>query len=369
MMEEAREMLRKWEAGDNEIVDLWKTMNQWVYDGFDETYKKLGVDFDEIYYESETYLDGKETVLEGLKRGIFYKKEDGSVWVDLTSEGLDHKLLLRGDGTSVYITQDIGTAQQRFEKHKNLAEMIYVVGNEQNYHFQVLSIILDKLDYSFGKGLVHFSYGMVELPEGKMKSREGTVVDADDLMDEMVNTARETSRELGKLEGCTPGEAEGIARMVGMGALKYFILKVDPKKNMTFDPKESIDFNGNTGPFIQYTHARIQSVLRKATENNLDIPDLLPLDIYMSGKEQSLIQLAGEFPAVVKQAGDEYNPALVANYIYELVKEYNQFYHDFSILKEEDSNLRNLRLIISSNVAKVVKRGMGLLGIDVPDKM
>ncbi len=369
LMGEAREMLRKWEAGDTDTVYLWKMMNSWVYAGFDETYKKLGVDFNEIYYESETYLDGKETVLDGLKRGVFYRKEDGSVWADLTTDGLDHKLLLRSDGTSVYMTQDIGTAQQRFKKHPELSEMIYVVGNEQNYHFQVLSIVLDKLGYEFGKGLVHFSYGMVELPEGKMKSREGTVVDADDLVEEMISTAKVTSEELGKLDGATEDEANNIARIVGMGALKYFILKVDPKKNMTFNPKESIDFNGNTGPFIQYTYARIQSVIRKAGDQGLSIPLSLPTGIVLTPKEESLIQLAAEYAAVVKQAGDEYNPALIANYIYELVKEYNQFYHDYTILKEENAALRDFRLVLSQEVGKIVKSGMSLLGIEVPDRM
>ena len=369
LMGEAREMLRKWEDGDEPTVYLWKMMNQWVYAGFDVTYKKLGVDFDEIYYESETYLDGKETVLKGLDQGVFYRKEDGSVWADLTGEGLDHKLLLRSDGTSVYMTQDIGTAQQRFKAHKDLSKMIYVVGNEQNYHFQVLSIVLDKLGYEFGKGLVHFSYGMVELPEGKMKSREGTVVDADDLVEEMVSTAKVTSEELGKLDGATEDEANNIARIVGMGALKYFILKVDPKKNMTFNPKESIDFNGNTGPFIQYTYARIQSVMRKATDLGLSIPQTLSNDIVLTTKEQNLIQLAADYSVTVKQAGDEYNPALIANYIYDLVKEYNQFYHDHSILKEDDANLKSFRLMLSQEVGKIVKSGMSLLGIEVPDRM
>lgn len=369
LMAEARNMLRLWEAGDVETVDLWKKMNSWVYAGFDETYKRLGVDFDEIYYESETYLDGKDTVLNGLKNGVLYQKEDGSIWIDLTAEGLDHKLLLRSDGTSVYMTQDIGTAQQRFKAHKDLNKMIYVVGNEQNYHFQVLSIVLDKLGFEFGKGLVHFSYGMVELPEGKMKSREGTVVDADDLVDEMVATAKETSQELGKLEGVSEQEANNIARMVGMGALKYFILKVDPKKNMTFNPKESIDFNGNTGPFIQYTHARIQSILRKAAEQGISIPTTLSSDISLSVKEEGLVQQVAEYASIVKQAGDEYNPALIANYIYDLVKEYNQFYHDYTILKEENVDLKNFRLILSDNVGRVVKSGMSLLGIEVPDRM
>lgn len=368
LMNEAREMLRLWEAGDMETVSLWEKMNSWVYAGFDETYKKLGVDFDKIYYESQTYLDGKDVVLEGLEKGIFYKKEDGSVWADLTNDGLDHKLLLRGDGTSVYMTQDIGTAKLRFDDYP-INKMIYVVGNEQNYHFQVLSILLDKLGFEFGKGLLHFSYGMVELPEGKMKSREGTVVDADDLVEEMVNTAKETSQELGKLDGYTDEEANEVARIVGMGALKYFILKVDPKKNMTFNPKESIDFNGNTGPFIQYTHARICSVLRKAEEQQITISSVVPSNIELSTKEEYLVQLAADYAVVVKQAGDEYNPALIANYIYDLVKEYNQFYHDFSILKEENNDLKIFRLILSANVSKVIKSGMSLLGIEVPERM
>lgn len=368
LMGEARDMLRKWEAGDMETVALWEEMNSWVYAGFDETYKKLGVDFDKIYYESQTYLDGKDTVLEGLDKGVFYRKEDGSVWADLTAEGLDHKLLLRSDGTSVYMTQDIGTAKLRFDDYP-IDKMVYVVGNEQNYHFQVLSILLDKLGFAFGKGLVHFSYGMVELPEGKMKSREGTVVDADDLIDEMVSTAKETSQELGKLDGISEAEADNISRIVGMGALKYFILKVDPKKNMTFNPKESIDFNGNTGPFIQYTYARIQSVMRKAVEQGIAAPSSVSADISLTVKEETLIQSVADYAAIVKQAGDEYNPALIANYIYDLVKEYNQFYHDFTILKEEDGGLRNFRLILSEEVAKVVKSGMSLLGIEVPDRM
>ncbi|MBS5978793.1 MAG: arginine--tRNA ligase [Dysgonomonas mossii] len=368
LMAEARNMLRLWEAGDLEVVSLWENMNSWVYAGFDETYKRLGVDFDKIYYESQTYLDGKETVLEGLQKNIFYKKEDGSVWADLTAEGLDHKLLLRSDGTSVYMTQDIGTAKLRFDDFP-INTMVYVVGNEQNYHFQVLSILLDKLGFEFGKGLVHFSYGMVELPEGKMKSREGTVVDADDLVDEMIATAKETSQELGKLDGVSEEEANNIARMVGMGALKYFILKVDPKKNMTFNPKESIDFNGNTGPFIQYTHARIQSILRKAAEQGISIPTTLSADISLSVKEEGLVQQVAEYASIVKQAGDEYNPALIANYIYDLVKEYNQFYHDYTILKEENTDLKNFRLILSDNVGRIVKSGMSLLGIEVPDRM
>ncbi|MDR2949972.1 MAG: arginine--tRNA ligase [Prevotella sp.] len=368
LMAEARNMLRLWEAGDMEVVSMWEMMNSWVYAGFDETYKRLGVDFDKIYYESQTYLDGKETVLDGLQKNIFYKKEDGSVWADLTNDGLDHKLLLRSDGTSVYMTQDIGTAKLRFDDYP-INTMVYVVGNEQNYHFQVLSILLDKLGFEFGKGLVHFSYGMVELPEGKMKSREGTVVDADDMIDEMISTAKETSEELGKLDGVSEEEANNIARIVGMGALKYFILKVDPKKNMTFNPKESIDFNGNTGPFIQYTHARIQSVLRKAAEQSLIIPEALNTDIPLSVKEENLIQQVADYATIVKQAGDEYNPALIANYIYDLTKEYNQFYHDYTILKEENTELKNFRLVLSENVARIIKSGMGLLGIEVPDRM
>jgi arginyl-tRNA synthetase len=371
LMQEAREMLRLWEAGDQKTVDLWKMMNGWVYEGFDETYKNLGVDFDkgEIYYESNTYLDGKETVLDGLKRGVFFQKEDGSIWADLSDVGLDQKLLLRSDGTSVYMTQDIGTAKARFKKHPDLHKMVYVVGNEQNYHFQVLAILLDRLGFEFGKDLLHFSYGMVELPEGKMKSREGTVVDADDLIDEMISTAKATSEELGKLDNSTKEEADNISRIVGLGALKYFILKVDPKKNMTFNPKESIDFNGNTGPFIQYTHARIQSVLRKAKEQQIELPAQLDKTLPLSVKEENLVQLTGEFAAVVKQAGDEYNPALIANYVYELAKEYNQFYHDHSILGEENANLKAFRLVLSANVAKVIKTGMSLLGIEVPDRM
>ena len=368
LMAEAREMLRKWEAGDEQVRSVWRMMNDWVYAGFDETYRKMGVDFDKIYYESQTYLEGKEKVLEGLEKGIMYRKEDGSVWADLTAEGLDHKLLLRADGTSVYMTQDIGTAKLRFQDFP-IDKMIYVVGNEQNYHFQVLSILLDKLGFSWGKDLVHFSYGMVELPEGKMKSREGTVVDADDLIEEMVNTARETSAELGKLDDCTQEEADAISNMVGLGALKYFILKVDPRKNMTFNPKESIDFNGNTGPFIQYTHARICSVLRKAAESGIDLPKTANGKISLSDKEISLIQNLSDFPVIVSEAGSQYSPAIIANYVYDLVKEYNQFYHDFSILREENADVRNFRLILSQNVAKIIKTGMRLLGIDVPDRM
>ena len=368
LMEEAREMLRKWEAHDAATVNLWKMMNDWVYAGFDETYRQMRVSFDKIYYESQTYLAGKEEVLRGLKEGLFFQKEDGSVWADLTSQGLDQKLLLRADGTSVYMTQDIGTAKLRFDDYP-IHTMIYVVGNEQNYHFQVLSILLDMLGFEFGKGLVHFSYGMVELPEGKMKSREGTVVDADDLMAEMINTAHETSQELGKLEGVSEEEAGAISRMVGLGALKYFILKVDPKKNMTFNPKESIDFNGNTGPFIQYTHARIQSILRKAGEQGITIPEQLERTLPLSEKEESLVQLLAEFETVVKQAGAEYNVSLIANYVYDLAKEYNQFYHDFPMLREENGDLRNFRLLLSKNVALTIKKGMSLFGIDVPERM
>ena len=368
LMNEAREMLVKWEANDPEVRALWAKMNNWVYEGFDETYRKMGVSFDKIYYESDTYLEGKEKVMEGLEKGFFYKKEDGSVWADLTAEGLDHKLLLRADGTSVYMTQDIGTAKLRFADYP-IDKMIYVVGNEQNYHFQVLSILLDKLGFEWGKSLVHFSYGMVELPEGKMKSREGTVVDADDLMEEMISTAKETSNELGKLDGLSQEEADNIARIVGLGALKYFILKVDARKNMTFNPKESIDFNGNTGPFIQYTYARIQSVMRKAAEAGIVIPAEIPVGIELSEKEEGLIQMVADFAAVVKQAGTDYSPSIIANYTYDLVKEYNQFYHDFSILREENEAVKVFRLALSENVAKVVRISMGLLGIEVPDRM
>ncbi len=415
LMQEAREMLRKWEANDPEIRALWKKMNDWVYAGFDETYKMMGVSFDKIYYESESYLEGKEKVLEGLEKGFFYRKEDGSVWADLTAEGLDHKLLLRADGTSVYMTQDIGTAKLRFQDFP-INKMIYVVGNEQNYHFQVLSILLDKLGFEWGKDLVHFSYGMVELPEGKMKSREGTVVDADDLMEAMIETAKETSSELGKLDGLTKEEADDIARIVGLGALKYFILKVDARKNMTFNPKESIDFNGNTGPFIQYTYARIQSILRKAAEAGITIPAVIrknmtfnpkesidfngntgpfiqytyariqsilrkaaeagitipaviPTGVELSTKEEGLIQMLADFTNVVRQAGSDYNPSILANYAYDLVKEYNQFYHDFSILREENEALKVFRLALSQNAGKIVKLAMGLLGIEVPERM
>lgn len=368
LMTEAREMLRRWEAGDEEVRSVWRMMNGWVYDGFDETYRRMGVNFDKIYYESETYLEGKEKVLEGLEKGIMYRKEDGSVWADLTGEGLDHKLLLRSDGTSVYMTQDIGTAKLRFIDYP-IDQMIYVVGNEQNYHFQVLSILLDKLGFKWGKDLVHFSYGMVELPEGKMKSREGTVVDADDLMNEMEATARETSAELGKLDGCTPEEANEISRIVGLGALKYFILKVDPRKNMTFNPKESIDFNGNTGPFIQYTYARICSVMRKAAEAGIDYRKTDMSSVVPTDKEIELIQRLASYPATVAEAGRTYSPAQIANYVYDLVKEYNQFYHDFSILREENEAVRAFRLMLSANVAKVIASGMSLLGIEVPERM
>ena len=365
---EAQKMLLAWENNDTEVRQLWETMNAWVYAGFDETYKQMGVDFDKIYYESQTYLTGKSEVERGVAEKSFYQRDDSSVWADLTADGLDEKLLLRADGTSVYMTQDIGTAKLRYNDF-DIKKMVYVVGNEQNYHFQVLSILLDKLGYAWGKDLVHFSYGMVELPEGKMKSREGTVVDADDLMAEMIDTARETSMELGKLDNCTPEEIESIARMVGLGALKYFILKVDPRKNMTFNPKESIDFNGNTGPFIQYTHARIKSVLRKAAELEINFDAGLNTSLVISEKESYLIQLLSAFPAVVKEAGTEFSPALIANYEYELVKEFNQFYHDFSILKEENEALKQFRLVLSASVAKVIKSGMQLLGIEVPERM
>lgn len=366
LMQEARAMLRAWEAKDAEVRQLWAMMNEWVYDGFDRTYKRMGVDFDKIYYESETYLEGKEKVLEGLEKGMMYRKEDGSVWADLTADGLDHKLLLRSDGTSVYMTQDIGTAKLRYQDYP-IDKMVYVVGNEQNYHFQVLSLLLDRLGFKWGKDLVHFSYGMVELPEGKMKSREGTVVDADDLMDEMVNTARAVSSELGKLDGCSPEEVADITEMVGLGALKYFLLKVDPRKNMTFNPKESIDFNGNTGPFIQYTYARIRSVLRKAAEAGMAIGDYM--GVKPGEREIALIQRLADYPAVVAEAGRSYSPALIANYVYELVKEYNQFYHDCSILKESDESVRSLRLTLSECTAHVVKDAMSLLGICVPERM
>jgi arginyl-tRNA synthetase len=364
----AREMLIKWEAKDPEITQLWEMMNQWVYKGFDLTYKELGVDFDKIYYESETYLYGKDEVLRGLAEGVFYQKEDSSVWADLTNEGLDQKILLRSDGTSVYMTQDIGTAKERFQDYP-IDKMIYVVGNEQNYHFQVLSILLDKLGFEFGKGLHHFSYGMVELPQGKMKSREGTVVDADDLMAEMIEVSRKTSEELGKLEGYTPEQAAETYRMIALGALKYFMLKVDPKKNMLFNPEESIDFNGNTGPFIQYTYARIRSVLRKAADREIVLNRTVSNETRPGAKELQLIKAISQFPIAVKEAADNYSPALIANYIYELVKEFNQFYHESPILIEEDADVRNLRLVIAETVGKTIKTGMKLLGIDVPERM
>ncbi|MDE7125614.1 MAG: arginine--tRNA ligase, partial [Muribaculaceae bacterium] len=366
LMQEARRMLVKWEEKDPEIRALWEKMKNWVYDGFDVTYERMGVDFDKIYYESDTYLVGKDKVLEGLDKGIMYRKDDGSVWADLTADGLDHKLLLRSDGTSVYMTQDIGTAALRFRDYP-IDKMIYVVGNEQNYHFQVLSLLLDKLGFKWGKDLVHFSYGMVELPEGKMKSREGTVVDADDLMDDMANTAREVSASMGKLADLSAEDAEKIAETVGLGALKYFLLKVDPRKNMTFNPRESIDFNGNTGPFIQYTYARIRSVLRKAAEQGYIIGDYS--EVVPNEKEIALIQRLTDFPSVVSEAGRTYSPALIANYAYELVKEYNQFYHDCSILREENEAVRSLRLELSETTSRTVHTAMQLLGIAVPERM
>ena len=366
LMKEAQAMLLKWEQNDPEIRSLWQMMNEWVYAGFDETYKRLGVDFDKIYYESNTYLEGKEKVEEGLNKGIFYRREDGSVWADLTSDGLDEKLLLRSDGTSVYMTQDIGTAKLRYQDYP-IDKMVYVVGNEQNYHFQVLSLLLDKLGFKWGKELVHFSYGMVELPNGKMKSREGTVVDADDLMDGMIEEAAQTSAALGKLENCTKEEIDNINRMVGLGALKYFILKVDPRKNMTFNPEESIDFNGNTGPFIQYTCARIKSILRKASEQGIDIKEVK--GITLQEKEVSLIQNLTSYPSIVEQAGKDFSPALIANYVYDLVKEYNQFYQTSPILKEENAETMNMRLMLSECTVKVIESGMSLLGIEMPEKM
>ena len=367
LIKEAHEMLVKWEQNDPEVRALWKRMNEWVYAGFDETYKALGVSFDKIYYESETYLEGKEKVEEGLAKGFFYRRDDGSVWADLTAEGLDEKLLLRSDGTSVYMTQDIGTAKLRFQDYP-IDKMIYVVGNEQNYHFQVLSILLDKLGFKGGKDLVHFSYGMVELPNGKMKSREGTVVDADDLIATMIQDAKELSADkVNKLEGITEQEAQEIARIVGMGALKYFILKVDARKNMLFNPEESIDFNGNTGPFIQYTYARIRSILRKW--NDEIALDEKAFEVELAEKEINLIQRLQGFETAVRQAGQDYNPSCIANYCYDLVKEYNQFYHDFSVLKEEDKAKQQVRLMLSAAVGQVVKNGMGLLGIEVPERM
>jgi len=367
LMADARAMLRRWEDGDEEIRSLWSTMNSWVYAGFDETYKRMGVSFDEIYYESETYLLGKEEVLRGLKEGKFVQDPDGSVWADFTDEGLDRKILLRSDGTSVYITQDIGTAKMRFDKHP-IDKMVYVVGNEQEYHFKVLSLLLDRLGYAFGKGLVHFSYGMVELPDGKMKSREGTVVDADDLMDEMVATARAIAEEQGKGKDMPAEEAAEVARRVGLGSLKYFILKVDPRKNMTFNPKESIDFNGNTGSFIQYTYARIRSLLRKAEELGIALPATFA-GLTISTKEQELIAKVAEYADVVEEAARTYSPAVVANYVYDLVKEYNQFYHEFSILKEENEELRAFRLALSEVVARTIAAGFSLLGIEMPERM
>ncbi len=368
LIKEAHAMLVKWEANDPEVRSLWRKMNEWVYAGFDETYKALGVGFDKIYYESDTYLVGKAAVEEGLKKGLFFRKDDGSVWADLTADGLDEKLLLRADGTSVYMTQDIGTAKLRFQDFP-INKMIYVVGNEQNYHFQVLSILLDRLGFEWGKSLVHFSYGMVELPNGKMKSREGTVVDADDLVEGMKAQARQTIDEAQKSTDMSEEEKNEVARIVGMGALKYFLLKVDARKNMLFNPEESIDFNGNTGPFIQYTYARIRSILRKAADAGIAVPKELPTDIAISTKEEEIIQHVADFAAVIRQAGTEYQPAAVANYCYELVKEYNQFYHDFSILREEDKGKQLFRLVLSQNVAKVVRLGMGLLGIEMPERM
>ena len=367
LMADARAMLRRWEDGDEEIRSLWSTMNSWVYAGFDETYKRMGVSFDEIYYESETYLLGKEEVLRGLKEGKFVQDPDGSVWADFTDEGLDRKILLRSDGTSVYITQDIGTAKMRFDKHP-IDKMVYVVGNEQEYHFKVLSLLLDRLGYAFGKGLVHFSYGMVELPDGKMKSREGTVVDADDLMDEMVATARTIAEEQVKGKDMPAEEAAEVARRVGLGSLKYFILKVDPRKNMTFNPKESIDFNGNTGSFIQYTYARIRSLLRKAEELGIALPATFA-GLTISTKEQELIAKVAEYADIVEEAARTYSPAVIANYVYDLVKEYNQFYHEFSILKEENEELRAFRLALSEVVARTIAAGFSLLGIEMPERM
>lgn len=364
---EAQEMLRKWEAGDEKVVSLWRTMNDWVLRGFDETYKMMGISFDKVYFESQTYKKGRDLVLKGLADGVLYRKDTGSVWADLTGDGLDHKLLLRDDGTSVYMTQDIGTAYDRFNEF-NMDQEIYVVGNEQNYHFQVLSLVCKKLGFDWADKIKHLSYGMVELPEGKMKSREGTVVDADDLIEEMVHTARTTSEELGKLDGYTKDEAEDVYRKVALGALKYFILKVDPKKTMMFNPKESIDFNGNTGPFIQYTYTRIKSVLRKAEEAGIKI---VPGDIHtiLTEKEQNLVKLIAKLPAVVKEAGDNYSPALIGNYAYELAKEFNQFYHDYSILKEENEQVRNLRLLLAQQCSVAIQNAMGMLGIEMPERM
>ncbi len=368
LMQEAREMLRKWEQNDSEVRNLWKKMNDWVYEGFDETYKALGVSFDKIYYESQTYLVGKALVEEGLKKGLFFRKDDGSVWADLTADGLDEKLLLRADGTSVYMTQDIGTAKLRYEDYP-IDRMVYVVGNEQNYHFQVLSLLLDRLGFKWGKSLVHFSYGMVELPNGKMKSREGTVVDADDLIEGMIAEARRTIEEAGKFDDMEEKEKTEVARIVGLGALKYFLLKVDARKNMLFNPEESIDFNGNTGPFIQYTYARIRSVLRKAIEAGIQIPNTLPQQTPINNKETELIQRISDFANIIQDAANDFSPSTIANYCYELVKEYNQFYHDYSILREENEQIRALRLVLSQQVAKVVSLGMGLLGIEMPERM
>ena len=364
---EAQEMLRKWEAGDEKVVSLWRTMNDWVLKGFDETYKMMGILFDKVYFESQTYKKGRDLVLKGLADGVLYRKDTGSVWADLTGDGLDHKLLLRDDGTSVYMTQDIGTAYDRFNEF-NMDQEIYVVGNEQNYHFQVLSLVCKKLGFDWADKIKHLSYGMVELPEGKMKSREGTVVDADDLIDEMIHTARTTSEELGKLDGYTKEEAEEVYRKVALGALKYFILKVDPKKTMMFNPKESIDFNGNTGPFIQYTYTRIRSGVRKAEEAGVKI---VPGDIHtaLTEKEQNLVKLIAKLPAVVKEAGDNYSPALIGNYAYELAKEFNQFYHDYSILKEENEQVRNLRLLLAQQCSVAIENAMGMLGIEMPERM
>ena len=367
IMQEAQAMLRKWEAKDEEVYSLWQTMNGWVYDGFDVTYKALGVDFDKVYYESQTYLLGKDIVQKGLDAGVFFRKEDNSVWIDLAADGLDQKLLLRGDGTSVYMTQDLGTAFRRFEDNK-LDDMIYVVGNEQNYHFQVLKLILKKLGHDWSDNITHLSYGMVELPEGKMKSREGTVVDADDLIADMVSTAREMSQELGKLDGCTDEEAEAISKMVGLGALKYFILKVDPKKTMLFDPRESIDFNGNTGPFIQYTHARICSVLRKAAESGIDYAGRVVGIDYLK-EEIELIKTLSDYPSVVASAGENFAPSIIGAYIYDLAKSFNSYYHDHSIMREENVKVRQMRLQLASEVARVIRTGMALLGIEVPERM
>ena len=368
LIKEAHEMLVKWENNDPEVRALWQKMNNWVYAGFDETYKMMGVGFDKIYYESNTYLEGKKKVEEGLEKGLFFRKDDNSVWADLTNEGLDQKLLLRSDGTSVYMTQDIGTADLRF-KDFPIDKMIYVVGNEQNYHFQVLSILLDRLGFKWGKDLVHFSYGMVELPNGKMKSREGTVVDADDLMEAMITDARKTSDELGKFNDMTEEEKQEIARMVGLGALKYFILKVDARKNMLFNPEESIDFNGNTGPFIQYTYARIRSIMRKAVAEGIVIPAELGADAPLNEQETDLIQKLNDFGAAVAQAGIDYSPSGIANYCYELTKQFNQFYHDYSILNADSEAEKTVRLVLAANVAKVIKNGMELLGIEVPERM